>query len=514
MVKIENKCSLWLVVCFLLPVITVYGQERVHDLYQKADYAVHHDRVFEDTWMGRTITTPRTWSVQKNSDGSFSYRNYTQKSGGNNGTYHEVLAKKYLSEEITVSKNTIAVYWEERQIRASEFYTAEDTSDPMKIGDMKVPADPFNDKKGYSEYKSKVNINGKDFKVTVKANCKHEHVPLYRGTDMGGGFGIGTTRNARGKTTATRDYFPDHLFIHKVKLTYSIDELAKLSGLSKPDLIVYMIEHNNENLGISTIQNSNGFIYCAYRAFALEQYKEQHMRQIRMKLAEQAKKDSIRKEELRRQDSILQVQKQEMQRQAELAYQHSLGSEKITSLKKAEKEGVKLVDLGLSVRWADRNIGSSSSYDAGLYFAWGEVIPRALDEERKYKPIIKPKKDAVLDTTSDPATVRWGVGWHVPTIQQWKELFEKCSMNETSDHTGVVFTGPNGNSIIIPFTNYAYWAHYWANESGYKGYGNNASVPRKAPSQVIAGETIKSSDKPKTGSIFAETPFPIRAVME
>lgn len=492
----------------------IYGQERVHNLYKNANYAVHHDMVVKDERRARTITYPRTWSVQKNKDGSFSYRDYTQESGGNNGTYHEILAQEYLSEEITVSKNSIAVYWEERWIRPSDFYTAEETSDPMKIGSMKVPEDPFDDKKGYSKYKTNVKINGKDFKVTVKSNCKHEHVPLYRGTVMGGGFGVGTTRNARGRRTVTRDYFPDHLFIHKVRLTYSIDELAKLSGLSKPDLIVYMIEHNDENLGISNIQNSNGFIYCAYRAFALERYKEQHKRQIRMKLAEQARKDSIRKEEQRKQDSILQVQKLEMQKQAELDYRQNLGSTKITSLKNAEKEGVKLVDLGLSVRWADRNIGASSEQDAGLYFAWGEILPRALDERRKYKPIIKPKKDAILNETSDPAIVRWGVGWHVPTIQQWKELFEKCTMKETSDHTGVAFTGPNGNSITIPFTNYAYWAHYWANASGYKGYAYNASVPRKAPSQVVAGVSLKSSDKPKIGSIFADMPFPIRAVME
>ena len=508
------KQRIWSVLAITFVTSMIYGQERVHDLYKGADYAVHHDRVFEDKRMGRTITYPRTWSVQKNKDGSFSYRNYTQKSGGNNGTYHEVLAKKYLSEEITVSKSNIVVYWEERQIKASDFYTASETNDPMKIGGMKVPADPFKDKKGISEYKSKVNINGKVFETTVKTNCKHERVALSRGTDMGGGFGIGATTNSRGKTTATRDYYPDHLFMHKVRLTYSIDELAKLSGLSKPDLIVYLIEHNNEDLGISSIRNSNGFVYCAYRAFTLEQYKEQHSQQIKKKLAEQARKDSICMEEQRRQDSILLVKKLEMQRQADLTFQQNLGPEKLASLKKAEKEGVKLVDLGLSVRWADRNIGSLSSYDKGVFYAWGEVHPRTLDENRKYKPIVKPKKDAVLDATSDPATVRWGTGWHVPTIQQWRELFEKCSMHETFDHTGVVFTGPNGNSIIIPFTNYNYWAHYWSNTSGSKGYADNASVPRKAPSQVVAGEVLKSSDRPKTGSFFAETPFPIRAVME
>lgn len=507
------KQRIWSALVISLVTSMVYGQERVHNLYKDADYAVHHDRVVKNVGPYSSITYPRTWSVQKNKDGSFTYRNYTQKSSGNNGFYHEALAKKYLSEEITVSKNSIIVYSEERLIKASDFYTASETNDPMKIGSMKVPADPFKDKIGIYQYKTKVNINGRIFETTVKANCKHERVPLYRGTEMGDAY-VGVTTNSRGKTTATRDYFPDHLFKHKERLTYSIDELAKLSGLSKPDLIVYLIEHNNEDLGISSILYSKGFIYCAYRAFALEKYKEQHKQQIKMKLAEQARKDSIRMEEQRQQDSILLAKKMEMQRQADSAYQQNIGQEKFASLKKAEKEGVKLVDLGLSVKWADRNIGSSSSCDKGLYFAWGEVIPRTLDENRKYKPIIKPKKNAVLDVTSDPATVRWGLGWHVPTIKQWKELFEKCTISENNDHTGVIFTGPNGNIITIPFTEYTYWAHYWANSISYKNSAHIACVPRKAPDQMVAGYELKSSEAPKISSFFVEEPLPIRAVME
>lgn len=31
------------------------------------------------------------------------------------------------------------------------------------------------------------------------------------------------------------------------------------------------------------------------------------------------------------------------------------------------------VDLGLSVKWANMNIGASNIYDVGEYFAWGET---------------------------------------------------------------------------------------------------------------------------------------------
>ncbi|MBO7441020.1 MAG: hypothetical protein J6U21_15220 [Bacteroidales bacterium] len=34
------------------------------------------------------------------------------------------------------------------------------------------------------------------------------------------------------------------------------------------------------------------------------------------------------------------------------------------------------IDLGLSVLWADRNIGADSITDYGYYFAWGETNPK------------------------------------------------------------------------------------------------------------------------------------------
>ena len=35
-----------------------------------------------------------------------------------------------------------------------------------------------------------------------------------------------------------------------------------------------------------------------------------------------------------------------------------------------EISAYKMVDLGLSVKWADRNVGAPSPEDAGLYFLW------------------------------------------------------------------------------------------------------------------------------------------------
>ena len=36
-------------------------------------------------------------------------------------------------------------------------------------------------------------------------------------------------------------------------------------------------------------------------------------------------------------------------------------------------DGVEAVDLGLSVKWANMNVGATKASGFGSYFAWGEV---------------------------------------------------------------------------------------------------------------------------------------------
>jgi uncharacterized protein (TIGR02145 family) len=431
--------------------VTSYGQERVHELYKTADYDVHHDRTVELNW-AESITTLRTWQAQKNKDGSYTWKDYSKGSGGNNGTYHEVLAKKYLSSEITVSKNKISVYWEERWIRPSDFYTSAETNDPMKIGGMKPPTDPYSGhKKGTDTYKDVIIVGDKELVVNVQRKCTHQRIPLYRGTDFGMGYGIGVTTNSRGRTTATRDYFPDHLFKHQVRLSFSLDEMAKSVNMTKTDLIVYLIENSDKlgDLNINSYLECSGFIYCAYRAFALEQYKEQHARQVEKKRVERARQDSIRQAEEER----IRREAEEARRKAENKYWERIGIEKKLSAERAAAEGIMLVDLGLSVRWANANIGAMNEKDDGLCFAWAETQPKNEFAKRNYKPRKKYKPDMALEPTDDAATQRWGIGWHIPTPEQWDELLQKCKITEvkSNGYWGYKVTGPNGNSIFLPF---------------------------------------------------------------
>ena len=44
---------------------------------------------------------------------------------------------------------------------------------------------------------------------------------------------------------------------------------------------------------------------------------------------------------------------------------------------KEAKDGVEAVDLGLSVKWANMNVGATKDSGFGTYFAWGEIKPKS-----------------------------------------------------------------------------------------------------------------------------------------
>ena len=79
------------------------------------------------------------------------------------------------------------------------------------------------------------------------------------------------------------------------------------------------------------------------------------------------------------------------------------------------------VDLGLSVFWADRNVGAAAPEGFGDYLLFGTKVP-------------------------------WGGTWRTPTCKELEELLNKCSWEYTTPGgvAGYKVTGPNGNSIFLP----------------------------------------------------------------
>ena len=116
------------------------------------------------------------------------------------------------------------------------------------------------------------------------------------------------------------------------------------------------------------------------------------------------------------------------------------------------------VDLGLSVLWAAYNVGASSPEEYGGYYAWGEIEEKDSYTWENYE-FYNPSTgnfdfiEEISGTSYDVAHVKWGGGARMPTFKEVKELVNNCTF-EYGTYNGVkgdYVTGPNGNSIFLPF---------------------------------------------------------------
>lgn len=106
------------------------------------------------------------------------------------------------------------------------------------------------------------------------------------------------------------------------------------------------------------------------------------------------------------------------------------------------------VDLGLPSGnlWANCNIGASSPYETGDFFAWGETQPKSQYIASNYKfgvnyepsemytfsKYVFDKESGVvdnkilLDDEDDAVRCHWGEFWSMPTIEDMMELLDGC----------------------------------------------------------------------------------------
>ena len=63
----------------------------------------------------------------------------------------------------------------------------------------------------------------------------------------------------------------------------------------------------------------------------------------------------------------------------------------------------------------------------------------------------------------DYARIAWGSPWRMPTHEEALELIEKCAWEAYTENgvAGAKVTGPNGNSIFLPFAGYRYGETYY-----------------------------------------------------
>ena len=140
----------------------------------------------------------------------------------------------------------------------------------------------------------------------------------------------------------------------------------------------------------------------------------------------------------------------------------------------------KIVDLGLSVKWAAWNLGANSPEEEGLHCGWGD--PTGIDQTGKSykewkKKVVDPKTNKwisqsyggpnppanICGTSLDVARNLWGKGWRLPSVAECKELKEKCKWQRVTYKgvEGYLITGPTGKCIFMKSMKYT---GYWTGE--------------------------------------------------
>ena len=143
-----------------------------------------------------------------------------------------------------------------------------------------------------------------------------------------------------------------------------------------------------------------------------------------------------------------------------------------------ERPPFEAVDMGLpsGKKWANMNVGALDPHRYGSYYAWGEKSPKSSGTAYNWSTYLYGTSQSnltkynstdgigVLQQTDDVARSYHGSPWRVPTVKEWKELFNasyttwtwvsRYSLNNMDFCGYVVTSKSNGNSIFIPAGGY------------------------------------------------------------
>ena len=119
--------------------------------------------------------------------------------------------------------------------------------------------------------------------------------------------------------------------------------------------------------------------------------------------------------------------------------------------------GHEYVEIG-GIKWATCNVGATKPTDSGLYFQWGETQGYTAEQVRNgrkqfnwknhkyticnnYSKYNDSDKKTTLESSDDAATFNMGIGWRMPTREEFKSLVDSTTSEWVKNHKG---SGVNG----------------------------------------------------------------------
>ena len=174
------------------------------------------------------------------------------------------------------------------------------------------------------------------------------------------------------------------------------------------------------------------------------------------------------------------------------------------------------IDLGIGVKFACCNVGASSPWEYGGYYAWGETKVKDKDGWENYSlcdsTVFSCKYiEDISGTDYDVAHVKWKGNWCMPSAEQLNMLVDNCTKEWTTVKgvNGWLFTGTNGNYVFFPAagdhsSDTGRFLRYWSSTIGPSrkysiikyymyAYGlyTNDDEPHIGYSQRIDGQSVR-----------------------
>lgn len=228
-------------------------------------------------------------------------------------------------------------------------------------------------------------------------------------------------------TSEYKDYFTNNKAeLAKMQKTLRADYAKKgtltekyyIESLFDDEMIIReMYPDGSTKSGYITYRTPKGFEFEKKNEAAKEQL-ENEISQVKNRISsEYYAKSEILRSEYKAELNKIQNEEIAAKKKAE---EEALAAQ----LAKEEEERIHLVDLGLSVKWADRNVGAKSTEEIGTLVNY--------------------------DRKDIPSELR------LPSVNEVKELIKKCTWTwVVSDKLiGYKITGPNGNSIFMVAAGY------------------------------------------------------------